>query len=194
MRALPRTAVFAAALAALVAGAQDIHINDSSTIREVQRVYVNDSSTIREIQRIYVNDSGTIRLVYQNAVYDLPDVGAGDTGFASGSNSAQACITFDTDGTWEAVGTNDGLQESGNYVTPTSLAANYTIRASLVSGSTPSPGSALDTDLALTSLRSWCSTQVGEGSVGATLDFTLKEAGVTRLTSQASVGAQVLPF
>lgn len=149
----------------------------------------------KQVAEGFVNVGGGVwKSFYVNAVFALP-LGVYDQGAASGTNHAQGNINFNTNGTFTSTGENVGVAESGNWVDPTSLAPGaYTIRAHLDSGTTPS-GSALDTDLALSSARTWTLNQAGEGSVSCVLTFTLKDGGGNVVaTAQGGITAEVLPF
>lgn len=79
---------------------------------------------------------------------------------------------------------NAGSGSLEQFCTPGSSASAYSIRAHVNSGTTPS-GSALDTDLALSSNRDWSLTQSVAGSVTCNLTMTLKRIsdGATMATA-----------
>lgn len=80
-------------------------------------------------------------------------------------------------GTYSIAGNTLGVLESGNWVTPTLYApGSYTIRAHLNSG-TALTGSSMDTDLALSSNRSWTLTEAAVGTLTSNVTLTLKDAG-----------------
>lgn len=146
----------------------------SGVWQQITDPQVNVSGTYHAVQEGWVKVSGVWQQFYTRAVYDLPGSVA-DTNFGGGS--AQATITLVTGGTFTSAGINVGTVDSGNWVTPTTLApGSYTIRAHLNSGDTPA-GSALDSDLALTSNRSWNVSVPSSGSSTAVLALTLKDGG-----------------
>lgn len=167
-----------------------IVIDSGGVARQIKadRFFVVDSGGItRKLQRLFVIDSGGVtRQVYQNAIFALPSV---STDSQINPNPATAQVVLKTDGTYTSTGT-----ASGNWITPTSLAPGaYTIRAHVNSGSTPS-GSALDTDLALSTQRSWLITQSGPGSKVCDLLLTIKDGvGNIMLSQVCSMDVNVDP-
>lgn len=142
------------------------------------RFFVVDSGGVtRKLKRLFVIDSGGVaRQVYQAAVYALPSV---STDSQLDPNPATAQVVLKPDGTYTSTGA-----AGGNWVTPTSLAPGaYTIQAHVNAGSTPS-GSALDTDLALSTQRSWLITQSVPGSKICDLLLTIKDGGGNTVFSQ----------
>jgi hypothetical protein len=118
---------------------QELHVNDSSTWREIAEVHVNDSSTWREISEIYVNDSGTWRLVFQQGevVQPFTEWSVNDT--LAGDYFAE--LRFNSDGTVEGATFNGGGNEvivpgSSNWFSPTSsgVGSGYYIRFTYESG------------------------------------------------------------
>lgn len=95
---------------------------------------------------------------------------------ASISLTSSGTVTFATG--WLGSGTLE------NWITPQTNMSDYSIRAHVDSGSTPT-GSALDTDLALSSTHTWTIAQTGTGFNAATLTMTLKRIadGVTMDTA-----------
>ena len=148
----------------------------------------------KNISNMWVGVGGTWKEWFVAAVYALPTGGI-DQGASSGTNSSSINTTFNTNGTFTTVGENAGTIESGNWVTPTSLApGSYTIRASLAFGTAPS-GDTLDTDHALSSARSWALSQSGVGSKTCELTLTLKDGGGNTVASGTlSLTAEVLPI
>lgn len=108
-----------------------------------------------------------------------------------------ASLKFETDGDRIAA-TNLGSVDEGDWISPKSLAASLnsqcTIRAHLDSSSGSGLGggsSALDSDLALSTERTWVVSQSGVGTSSATLTFTLKLNGATMHTVQRTITATV---
>ena len=161
-------------LLALCAGAQD--------------TFVNDGGMWRDIQEVHVNDGGTWRLVFQAAVFFVRTDPVGDV--SVGFSDAE--IQYQSDGDIAEITTSGGSVVTHNWVTPTSLAPGaYTVRASLVSGSTPA-GAALDTDLALTSSRTW-GVSTSSGTVTSTLTITIKDGGGNvKASGNITLSAQAL--
>lgn len=164
----------------------------TSRLLKANRFFVIDTGNVaRTIKRLFVVDSGgTARQVYQNAVYASPAVNSTDVGAAS----AQMTLTYTSAGAFTQAGLNVGTQESGSWVTPTSLAPGaYTIRLHVNSGALSGGGSVVDTDLALTSNRSWNIARSGAGAGTSTVSVTvtLKDGGgATVSTSTFTMSAQ----
>lgn len=76
-----------------------------------------------------------------------------------------------------------------NWINPAAGVGNYTIRAHQNSG-TAVGGSALDTDLALSSTRSWTLTEAVVGTLTAQLLCTLKYLGTTIATVTINLSSQ----
>lgn len=86
---------------------------------------------------------------------------------------AQASIAFTSDGDVTTTTLSDGAVDAGDWIVPKGAAPGpYTIRATVTSGSLDE-GTA-DTDLALTSTRSFSVVQAGAGTKSATVTFQLK--------------------
>jgi len=108
---------------------------------------------------------------------------------SSAGVAAVGTLNFTTAGGYSCVGNTLGTTQSGNWIVPTTFApGSYTIRLHLNSGTAPGSGPALDTDLALSSNRTWTWTQAAPGTTSANLTLTLKDgSGNTVLTSTLSV-------
>lgn len=114
-------------------------------------------------------------------LYALP-TGAVDV---STGVSAVATLNMLSNGTYSCVGNTLGTTQSGNWVTPTSLApGGYTIRMHVDSGVAPA-GPAMDTDHALTSNRIWSVTRAALGTDSANVTLTLKDGGGVTVRSLA---------
>lgn len=169
------------------------YVDDSGGIvRKIAKIFVADAGgVVRQVKRMFVADSGGItRLVYVLATYALPS-GTSAQNDDIGVSFAQTTLTLSLNGAYAVYGANLGTFESGNWVTPTSVAPGaYTIRAHRVSGGTPN-GDALDTDLALTTSRSWTVSTVGGTSL-TNLTLTLKDGGGNVVaTSNVGIRADV---
>ncbi len=127
-----------------------------------------------------------ILLAALGAVWRLP-VSVADV-VASGTSDAR--VTFNTNGTF--TGSNSGgVTESASWVLPASLApGSYTIRCHVNSG-TLSTGT-VDSDLALSSARTFICTRATAGTTAANITLTLKNNGVTVKTTTIDLSAQTL--
>ena len=169
-----------------------LFVTDSGAVeRQVTKLFAVDSGgTARQIMRLFVIDSGgTARLVFVGATYALPSGDAAQNDDVGAGGFAQTTISFTNTGLYSVDGANLGTFESGNWITPTSIAPGaYTIRAHVSSGGVPN-GSALDTDVALSTSPGWYVSTVG-GTVLSTLLLTLKDgSGNTVATSTVSIRA-----
>jgi hypothetical protein len=169
-------------------------VDSGGTSRQVAaaRFFVVDSGgTTRSIQRLFVIDSGgTARQVYQAGVFSV----WGGTVTSAAAGASTATIAFEADADIIQTTSGGGPSDVGtDWVTPTSLApGSYTIRASTVSGAAPT-GSAVDTDLALSSTRSWSHTQSGAGDTTTVLTITIKDGSGNTLAS-GDVSLRALAF
>lgn len=113
----------------------------------------------------------------------------------SSAGAAQASLTFQTDGDIIANTISGGAVDDGDWITPKALASSLngqcTIRAHVDSetGSGLDSSSAEDTDLALSTERSWVVSQSGVGSSSATITFTIKFNGATIHSVQRTLSA-----
>lgn len=97
-------------------------------------------------------------------------------------NVAVAYISYESDGDVIAT-TSAGAMDVGDWIVPKTAAPGaYTIRAEVLSGSLAAGSSATDTDLALTSTRSWGVEQIGAGTTIATIRLTIKLGGAALAT------------
>lgn len=125
------------------------------------------------------------RCVYDGALFH---VHTGSVSSSGEGGTITASIQYQSDGDIVSSTTNGNVTE-GLWVTPAALAPGaYTIRVHVDSG-TLSAGTE-DTDLALTSNRTWTVSQADVGSSSATLTFTLKDgSGNTVASGQMTLSA-----
>lgn len=125
-------------------------------------------------------------LALKGPTYRLP---AGVTDVVA-SGTSDAHVTFNTNGTLQGVNSG-GITESGNWVLPAALASgSYTIRCHVNSG-TLSSGT-VDSDLALSSARTFTCTRSTAGTTAANITLTLKFNGTTVATATIDLSAQTL--
>jgi hypothetical protein len=170
-------------------------IDSGGTAREIAWFPVVDAGGVtREIARLFVIDSGGVaRLVLETAVFYVDWQNVTDQTVGIAYSSAE--IQYQSDGDIAAITTAFGLEARGWWVEPTSLAPGpYTIRASVIAGSAPSAGDALDTDLPLTSTRTWAYISTGSPAVvQGTLQITIKDAlGNVLATDDVGLQAEAL--
>lgn len=85
----------------------------------------------------------------------------------------------------------NGQTNGTNWVTPTSSAANYEVRATKVSGDTPNPGDALNTWLPCTSNRSWTLQLTGIGRLDCVLTIEIRDAATQTVRDTATITMMV---
>lgn len=125
-------------------------------------------------QMLLAGLSDTFVLSNQN----LTDTGVGTAAFIDYDLTNTGLVTFSS--------LNIGSGTLEQYVTPASSAPAYSIRAHVNSGTAPA-GSALDTDLALSSTRSWSLSQGSTGTITCNLTMTLKRIGDGATMATATV-------
>lgn len=110
------TAVLALIFSVLApALAQEVHVNDDGTLREVTQIFVNDDGTLREIQEGYVNDNGTLRLFFSAGPRISPETGGvSKTRF---NNDCYAGVRFNASGNEDTLGpTNGWVNDRGTWL------------------------------------------------------------------------------
>ena len=171
-----------------------LHINDSSTWREVTGVYVNDGGTWRTIQEVHVNDGGTWRKVYSAAApTNFGGIYERDRVFTS---PATATVTFQTDGSIQGSGTGtvaiDTITTSGagdTWYSPTTvgIGSSYWVRATKTAGTNPSTGT-LGSWLQLNAARAWSNSMSTGGSKTSTLTIEIaSDSSGTTIVCSGSV-------
>jgi hypothetical protein len=128
----------------------------------------------------------TVAMMIGAPVYALPSADV----FETRPIAASAGISIKSNGDFTSTTIAAGEVDLGDWISPKGLAPNgCTIRCHKNSGTNPS-GDALDSDLALTSTRSWSVSQVGAGSTTANITLTLKDvSGNTLKTSTINITA-----
>jgi hypothetical protein len=84
-------------------------------------------------------------------------------------------------------GGSDGTTNGTNWITPTSSASLYEVRATKVSGDTPNAGSALNTWLACTTNRSWALYLTGVGRFDCVLTIEIRDAATQTVRDTATI-------
>lgn len=108
----------------------------------------------------------------------LTDTGVGTPAFIDYDLTNGGVVTYSS--------LNIGSGSLEQYVTPTSSASAYTIRAHVNSGTTPT-GSTMDSDLALSSTRSWSLSQGVAGTTTCNLTMTLKRVSDGATVATATI-------
>jgi hypothetical protein len=118
---------------------------------------------------------------------------AADAVYESDFDFNTATYGIRSDGTIDAThtstngGGSDGTTNGTNWVTPTSSASLYEVRATKVSGDTPNAGSALNTWLACTTNRSWALYLTGVGVFACTLTIEIRDAATQTVQDTATI-------
>jgi len=93
----------------------------------------------------------------------------------TGGGAANATITVDADGYVYATTAGGGFTQRFQWLTGGGVAGDYSVGyTTLVSGTTPSSGAALNVFSALSSSRSWANNQAGGGSASKTSVLTMQ--------------------
>ena len=95
--------------------------------------------------------------------------------------------TIDASATSTLGGQSDGTTNGSNWITPTSSASLYEVRATKVSGDTPNAGSALNTWLACTTTRSWALYLTGLGRFDCVLTIEIRDAATQTVRDTATI-------
>ena len=95
--------------------------------------------------------------------------------------------TIDASATSTLGGTTDGTTNGTNWITPTSSASLYEVRATKVSGDTPNAGSALNTWLACSTTRSWALYLTGLGRFDCVLTIEIRDAATQTVRDTATI-------
>src|SRR5690554_2482482 len=104
--------------------------------------------------------------------------------------AAIAYISYESDGDVVATTIAGGAADVGDWIAPKAAAPGaYTIRAEVLSGLLAAGSSATDTDLALTSTRSWGVEREGAGTTIATIRLTIKLGGAALAIRDITLGA-----
>jgi hypothetical protein len=123
-------------------------------------------------QMLLAGRGDTLQLSNQN----LTDTGVGTPAFIDYDLTSGGAVTFSS--------LNIGSGSLEQNVDPATSAGGYSIRAHVNSGTTPT-GSVMDSDLALSSTRSWSLSQGAVGTTTCNLTMTLKRIsdGATMATA-----------
>ena len=110
-----------------------------------------------------------------------------DLDFNTATYGIRSNGTIDASHTSTNGGGSDGLTHNTNWITPTSSASLYEVRATKVSGDTPNAGSALNTWLACTTNRSWALYLTGVGVLNCVLTIEIRDAATQTIRDTATI-------
>lgn len=133
--------------------------------------FYGKSSTVISIS----NDSVSVDTVYESDFdYNIANYGIKSNGkiYAIGNSSTSGLFY--------------GTTHDTNWVTPTTAASGYEVRATLVSGNTPI-GPALNTWLACTSDRIWYLDLTGFGQYSCTLTIDIRDTATSTIRDTATI-------
>lgn len=155
------------------------------TRRTITGAYVTDAGgTRRQIIAIHVTDSGgTRRTIYLDQI-DISNQNVLDLRVLP--NNARAGIHLDANGTWARI-QSTLTTPIGNWVTPTSRASAYEVRATLNSGSVDGTSAATGTWLAMTADRRWTVTRTTIGTSTANLTLEIRRASDGTVMDSATI-------
>lgn len=165
------------------------HFHDGGGWRKAKEVYANDGTADRKAKKVLVHDGVDWREAFSGFTVSMPstlDVLAAKVG-----PNAVATITFGTDGVITMARVNGGTTTS-DWGTPTTPGegANYWVRATLNSGSTPS-GPALGSWHQLSSSRAWALTRTSVGVLSCQLNVQIaSDSGGSNILSSCTVNLE----
>lgn len=161
-----------------------IGINDAGTWRTPTGVYVNDAGTWRTITNVYVNDAGTWREVFTGDTFNTTNVDVQELNLGN----AAAYFNMLSNGTITEFTNLGGTVGHGNWVTPTSSAANYQVRATLLTGALSS--GITGSWLTMTSNQAWaCADSAGITQATLTIEIRDTATSTVRATFNVSLYA-----
>lgn len=115
-----------------------------------------------------------------------------------GSGTANARINFERNGVGRSTQGNpspawEAREWNGQTIKPTTVGDRYEIRATLVSGSTPSSGPTLGYWHTLDQQRAWANTRSTNGIQESVLDIDIRPKGATNpiVTARMTVRAEI---
>jgi hypothetical protein len=143
----------------------ELHYHDGSAVRKAKELHYHDGTAIRKVKEAWYHDGTAVRKVFSGAAIvnplSIPSISYGVI-----STAAQSVwLNFYPDGTLQGFRNGNVLLWTANWFSPTKADAgsSYWVRATLVSGNTPS--GTLNTWLALSGTRGWTLTAPAGGSV-----------------------------
>lgn len=143
------------------------------------------SGAIRTAADFYGKSSVVISIandyIAADAVYET------DLDFNTATYGIRSNGTIDATYTSTNGGGSDGTTNNTNWVTPTSSASLYEVRATKVSGDTPNAGSALNTWLACSTTRSWALYLTGAGRFDCVLTIEIRDAATQTVRDTATI-------
>jgi hypothetical protein len=108
------------------------------------------------------------------------------------AGASSASYSIESDGSANQIKATGGNTELEKWIIPQNGMASHTVRAHQDSGDAlDGSSSALDTDLACTSNRTWTIARAGSGSATASLTITVKRGGTTMDTATVNITATV---
>ena len=129
--------------------------------------------------------SDTVTISDDNVAADA--VYESDFDFNTATYGIRSNGTIDASHTSTNGGGSDGTTNGTNWITPTSSASLYEVRATKVSGDTPNAGSALNTWLACTTNRSWALYLTGVGVLNFVLTIEIRDAATQTIRDTATI-------
>lgn len=151
----------------------------------LRRIIVDSGGVSRVIKRRFVIDSGgTARLTFVGE----PTISLDATYTADDSVSSPASATcsfrLTNAGLIQSLNTG-GTTELGAWISDTSLAGNYEVRATLVSGTLS--GGTVGSYEVLSSTRTWFVTRSGSGSKECTFTVEIRKTGTGTVLDSSNV-------
>lgn len=162
------------------------HFHDGGGWRKAKEVYANDGTADRKAKKVLIHDGVDWREVFSGFTVSMP--GSLAVLAARVVPRSVATIKFETDGVINMQRINGGDTTSA-WGSPTTAGegANYWVRATLNSGTTPA-GPALGTWHQLSSQRAWSLTRGSSGLVACQLTVQIaSDSGGSNILSTCTV-------
>jgi hypothetical protein len=164
----------------------ELNAHDGSANRKAKEFWANDGVADRKAREVWTHDGGAWRMVFSGFTVSMPS--SLTVLAATLSPNAVATIRFETDGVITMIRVNGGTTTSA-WGSPTSSGegANYWVRATLDSGTSPS-GPALGSWHQLSSARAWALTQTSSGVSSCQLTIQIaSDSGGSNILSTCTV-------
>jgi hypothetical protein len=164
------------------------HVNVSGVWKECIP-HVKVAGVWKAVDAVWTKVAGTWKQIYTSVVISITDQSVADS--AVGSVSSADYQVLNTGVVKGYLLNGGGLITIENWITPQTNMSDYTVRAHVNSGTAPSSGDALDSDLNLGTSRTWTQTQASPGTRSCILLITIKRVadGATMDTALVTLEA-----
>lgn len=179
------------------------YVKDAGTWKPVTGLYIKDAGTWKTVKQGWVKDAGVWKQFFSGfTLQNSPgsNYGFDDTINYDGFTIPSANLTYNSDGTWGAVGVYSGSSASGNWGTPTTagIGSNYWVRYTRTSTSGTGSSTATTGWLQLNTGRQISATKsnpnVGVYTATWTIDLATDSSGtnIVKTFTNVSLTAEVI--